>query len=211
MNRDAVVPGGASFPVSQVTVATSELLGLLRAGEQSALATFSRIARRITDAAEMRARGIVEGLAGEEAYHDQLLSRAATFHGVLTARPAAEVRQFFLRLESRDLGVHLARVASLDSCVCQVLACVVSGHPGTLLPNRLAHVLQQIRRDEGRHVRVVRGLALDLGVSSGTLDAQNDETRRAFDRVVLHYETAFRGLGVDFDEMRRRIARNVQR
>ena len=193
-----------------MTAATAELLGLLRAGEQSALATFSRIARRLPDAAAVHARSIVGRLADEEAHHDQLLNRAAIFHGVIAVRPAAEVRQFFLRLESRDLGVHLSRVASLDSCVCQVLAGVVSGLPGALLPKRLAQVLLQIRRDEGRHVRVVRGLAFDLGVSSDTLDNQNDETRRAFARVVLHYESAFRDLGVDFDEMRRRIARNVQ-
>lgn len=189
--------------------AAGRLLGLLRAGEQSAMLTFGRLSRRLSAASEARARQALLELEADECRHDLLLATTAASMGISAVRPAARVRHFFLKMESRELAVHLARVAALDSCVCQLLARVLSPKQGAKLPAILAQALTQIQRDEGRHVRVARALALDLGVGAAVLHEQNDATRYAFAQVIDQYEPAFIDLGVAFEPLRQRIARDA--
>jgi hypothetical protein len=117
------------------------------------------------------------------------------------------VRRFFLRLESREIGVHLARVASLDACVCQTLAAVLNAKP-QWLHSTLVVALGEIRRDEGRHVKLTKSLAQNMGVSPELLRDVGAETRHGFDAVLAIYEAALFDLGVDTQTLHHRIRRD---
>jgi hypothetical protein len=188
--------------------AVASLLGLLRAGEQSAALAFGRLLRRLPAAAAERTGAVLGAIRADEACHDALLARAATVCAVSPQVPPALARRFFLQLESRELATQLARIAALDGCVCQVLARVLAAGDGSTLPIALASALERIRRDEGRHVRAARVLAREHGLDESMFHVLDLETRRSFDRVLAWYEPAFVVLGVDAQALRRDIRRD---
>lgn len=184
--------------------AIARLLGLLRTGEQSAEVAFRRMSA--SPAVEGTVRTTLLSIAADEARHDRLLATGSAATGVAAIPPERAVRRFFARLQSRELGTHLARVAGLDACVCQVLACVVGAGGG--LPGPLAIALHTIRQDEGRHVRLARELARRVGTSEATMSELELDTRRAFAQVVTTFDDAFEALGVDVETLGRRIRRD---
>ena len=62
------------------------------------------------------AAGSVAALIEDEQRHDVQLSQAAT--GLPLVSTDFGARHFFRRLEAREPGVHLARIAALDACSC---------------------------------------------------------------------------------------------
>lgn len=187
--------------------ATAELLALLRAGEQSAQATFSRLVRRLPQGSACELQSALVNIGADEARHDQLLSVAGNRAGVVQMRPPTAVRRFFLHLESREIGVHLARIASLDACVCQTLAAVLNARPQGLHA-ALVLALAEIRRDEGRHVKLTKSLAQSLDVSPALLRDVGAETRYLFDAVLTSYDIALSNLGADILSLHHRIRRD---
>lgn len=188
--------------------AVSQLLGLLRTGEQSAELAFRRITRRLKPAGAAYAQHALAAIAEDEARHDHWLVAAADEVGIIATPTSESVRRFFVRLESRDFGAHLARIATLDGCVCQILSCVLAGPSRSRIPPPLAAVLVRIRRDEAGHVRTTRSLAREFGADLTTARALELETRSAFSSVIAGYESAFDALGVDTGALARRIRRD---
>jgi hypothetical protein len=172
------------------------LLALLRAGEQSAACAFNRIAHRLSAGELQLAAPRLTALISDEERHDQAL---AAHCGVLpnVALGDAMTRRFFRRLESRESTVHLARVASLDACVCQVLTRVLTRATQGQLGESLANLLSTIRRDEARHVRTTRDLARMCGADSELLLVINAEVRHGFAGLLDARAPAFEALGVD--------------
>jgi hypothetical protein len=189
------------------------LVGLLRAGEQSAEQAFGRIAGRLSATQFAHALPSLRAIAADEARHDRLLARAA---GAIDGewfglRPG--VQRFFMRLESRDPRIHLSRIASLDGAVCQLLSAVLSkgfGTAHTTLPHPVLATLVTIRADEGRHVRIARALARELGQDAASFRAFDLETRHRFSDVLGHFDRALATLGLDTVALRRRIRRDEQ-
>jgi hypothetical protein len=189
------------------------LVGLLRAGEQSAEQAFGRIAGRLSATQFAHALPSLRAIAADEARHDRLLARAA---GAIDAdsfglRPG--VQRFFMRLESRDPSIHLSRIASLDGAVCQLLSAVLSkglGMAHTTLPHPVLATLVTIRADEGRHVRIARALARELGQDTASFRAFDVETRHRFSDVLGHFDGALATLGLDTVTLRGRIRRDEQ-
>lgn len=180
---------------SSIHVAT--LLALLRAGEQSAAAAFNRIARRLSPGELSLSLSPLSTLIKDEERHDSAL---ATFSSVLLPSIAlgdSATRGFFGRLESREPTVHLARVAALDACVCQVITRVLACADDRVLDSRLIVLLSNIRADEARHVRVTRDLARLLGADLALLGGINAEVRNGFARLLLARAPAFEALRVD--------------
>ena len=196
-----------SLDTAHAGAATAGLLALLRAGEQSAQATFSRLVTRLPHGSARELQSALVNIGADEARHDQLLAAAGNVAGVVQVRPPTSVRRFFLRLESREIGVHLARVASLDACVCQTVAAVLNAKPQWLHPT-LVLALGEIRRDEGRHVKLTKSLAQKMGVGPELFRDVGAETRHGFDAVLAIYDTALFELGVDTHTLHRRIRRD---
>lgn len=176
------------------------LVGLLRAGEQSANQAFGRIAGRLSATQFAHALPSLRAIAADEACHDRLLARVAGAIDGQWFRVRLRAQRFFMRLESRDPGIHLSRIASLDGAVCQLLSAVLSKGTGTLhttLPHPLVETLVTIRADEGRHVRIARELARELGRDTASLRDFDLETRRRFSDVLGDFDWALATLGLD--------------
>jgi hypothetical protein len=178
------------------SIHVATLLALLRAGEQSAAAAFSRIARRLSAGEISVSLRPLSALIEDEERHDNAL---ATFGSLLPPIALGDpaTRRFFRRLESREPTVHLARVAALDACVCQILTRVLAYADQRVLEPRLTALLSGIRADEARHVRVTRELARLLGADLALLRGVNAEVRNGFVPLLLARAQAFEALRVD--------------
>jgi hypothetical protein len=189
------------------------LVGLLRAGEQSAEQAFGRVAGRLSATQFAHALPSLRVIAADEARHDRLLARAAGAIDGEWFRVRPGVQRFFMRLESRDPRIQLSRIASLDGAVCQLLSAVLSkglGTARTTLPHPVLATLVTIRADEGRHVRIARALARELGQDAASFRAFDLETRHRFSRVLGHFDGALATVGLDTVMLHTRIRRDEQ-
>jgi len=189
------------------------LVGLLRAGEQSANQAFGRIAGRLSATQFAHALPSLRAIAADEVRHDRLLGRAAGAIDGEWSRVPPRVRRFFMRLEGRDPRIHLSRIASLDGAVCQLLSAVLFkglATPHTTLPHPLVATLATIRADEGRHVRIARTLARELGQDAASFRSFDLETRHCFSDVLGHFDGALATLGLDTVRLRGLIRRDEQ-
>ena len=176
-------------------LAAASCLAMMRAGEQSAADAFARIMARLTRGEHARAAGVLAPLLADEQRHDELLA----FHAAAlpVVRVDHDARRFFRRLETRDPGVHLARIAALDACACQILARMVTPIPRARLRPNLVNTLISIRRDEGFHVRQAHELALELGVEPLRMREIGSAVRRSFAVLLASRAPHFEALGVD--------------
>ncbi|HEY0803132.1 MAG TPA: hypothetical protein VGD54_20020 [Steroidobacteraceae bacterium] len=187
-------------------LAAASCLSLMRAGEQSAAQGFARIIRRLTAAESAHASPAVTEMIADEERHDVLLSICS---GVLPAVAAdTGARCFFRRLETRDPGVHLARISALDACSCQLLSRMLGPEPRGSLSASLILTLTSIRRDEGAHVRTTKRLALELGVDAGQLREITQSVRHSFAALLKTRAMHFEALGVNSAVMIRCIERD---
>ena len=190
--------------MTDIPRATDTLLSLLRLGEQLAEGAFDRISRAFAGTPLDRYQAVLLRVSDDERRHDRLLSTFA--RPDMPPRVDRKARRFYLNLRDPEPGIHLARIAALDGCVCQIISHVLAVRtPVLALP--LRDVLAHIRRDEGHHVRIARRLTLERGTPAQLLDVIDDETRAAFSSVLARYTDEFTALGVDADNLLRCIHR----
>ncbi len=192
----ARVTPAASSQVASAAPHVATLLALLRSGEQSAATAFNRIAHRLSAGELAIAAPQLISLIDDEERHDAALARHCTALPSVPNTNAA-TRRFFRRLESREATVHLARIAALDACVCQVLTRLLARTDPELFGESLRDLLPRIRADEARHVRVSRDLASLMGADTALLRLVNAEVRQGFALVLESRALAFDALGVD--------------
>lgn len=131
--------------------AFAELLQVLACGEESAVLVFEHLG----NAAPIHADANVElvRIAAEEQEHERLL-RALRL-SLPTPRPdealIVSARRLFKLAANRDVGLHLAAIAALDSGLCLILA-ALRRRTGPLAQSGPCNtVLGRIHRDEARH------------------------------------------------------------
>ncbi|CAN5331923.1 hypothetical protein BH10PSE14_BH10PSE14_10100 [soil metagenome] len=151
----------------------------------------------------------LRAIAAEERLHDLLIGQLQRGLPDMGQNPHAldATRRFHIGLVRGGAALHLARIAALDSAVCTMFgrllrpAGPIAGDPG------VAPLLRRIHRDEARHVRVTRALALEMGTSSAMRDAAA-AARDGLADILLHACAALETLGVDpasFDRDIRRL------
>jgi hypothetical protein len=86
--------------------------------------------------------------------------------------------------KTREPGVHLARIAGLGACSCQILRRLLAPALLRQFAPELASVLTSISRDEARHVRTARTLALELGVGMARLSEITSSVRHGFAKLL---------------------------
>ena len=183
------------------------LLALLRSGEQSAGMAFGRIRQGLSPGLLVVALPTLSHLIDDERRHDESLARHCD--GLPYVRVGdAHTRRFFYSLESREPSIHLARVASLDACVCQVLTRVLvalgepSGEPSTVT------LLSTIRADEARHVKISRTLARLHGLNDTSMRNVDLDVREGFATLLMTRTAAFEALHVDMSRLVAAIRRD---
>lgn len=170
------------------------LVPLLGCGEEAAAMAFDGLAARDGDTAAAAALGAI---AEEERVHDGLL------HGLAAGLPAVQAtalrraaRRFHIHLGRGSQLAHLARIAAIDAGVCTILSRML--RPGTPVAGDpdVARMLERIRRDETRHVRLSRSLVLARADGRAFEDIAA-AAREALANVVMLAGDAFEALAVD--------------
>lgn len=193
---------GAAGPAPPIRLADAqaqalaELLPVLGCGEEAAALAFDGLADRRPGLAP--ARHALRAIAAEERGHDLIIRTLASAlpppRRFAATRIAA--RRFHVQLGRGGAALHLARIAALDSAVCTALGRLLKpGLPIAADPVSFA-ALRGIQRDEARHVRVSRELAIAFGADQPMRDAAA-QARLALADVLMLAGDAFETLGVD--------------
>jgi hypothetical protein len=183
--------------------ALASLLPLLLAGEESAALAFrvlDRRRRRLGDTGHLL--GALARLGADEQRHERLLRSWQCELPQVPPDPALQLRAslFFRSLASRDAGLHFARIAAIDSAVCQLLGALRRALPPTTLGP-----LWQIACDEARHVVIARDYALALTGRSARLAAAV-EARDGLTHLLAQRGDSLDALGLDVDALLQKLA-----
>jgi demethoxyubiquinone hydroxylase (CLK1/Coq7/Cat5 family) len=179
--------------------ALAELLQVFACGEESAAIAFAGLGGSSIEEAARRA---LMHIAGEELIHEGLLRG---LRGVLPAPPRdRELRrvlaQFYHGVTHADIGLHLAAIASLDSAVCVILSALLQ--PGGVVEQDLAvaAIFRRIHRDEAKHVRVSRRIAVE-SVRKNVIGAVAESTRVGLVALLARRGAAFERLNIDAERL----------
>lgn len=178
--------------------ALSDLLPLLLCGEASAEIVFIGAVEALPETVSPALRSELQQIAEDEFHHGRWLAALrdrlpppADGDGALRAA------SFLRRLQSRDLGVQLARVAALDAGACQIFKELTQPDAITAQQPDLARLFRRLLRDEGRHVRVTLRCATALGVSRERMRVERREVWRRLAALLAPGTQAFLSLGVN--------------
>jgi hypothetical protein len=196
-----------SFRLSDATaLALARVLPILGCGEEAASMAFDGLARTLV--MDPHAASALRSIAAEELVHDALirsisdgLPPLASMAGLLR-----RTRRFHIDLGRGDAISHLARIAALDLAVCTILARLFRPGAPLMADARVAAVFRRIARDESRHVRLSRTLALDRR-DGRRLRAIAAPVRAALAGLLSLVADEFEALGVDADRLLADLAR----
>ena len=183
--------------------ALAELLRVLACGDESAVLAFEHLGRSGID---RPLREALAGIAADEARHQVLLGNLRRTLPEPAPDPAlqAAIHRFFLRLADREARVHCARIAAVDSALCQILGALRKrGRPLTTDPTANS-VLGRIHRDEARHVAIARRCSAGLLGTSHGRDMVIETRERLADLLELR-AASFDELEVDPDLLLARV------
>ena len=198
----------------QVQSALATLLPLLACGEEAAALAFDGLATTV--GGELAGEAL-RAIAADERVHDAMLRQLVEAQPPAAGRPdiLRAARRFHICLGRGGPAFHLARIAALDAAVCTVLSRLIGPENPLAADRWIAATLTHIRRDEARHVRVSRNLALGMaGHAACALRDVAAESRFALADVLLLGADAFETLGVDpkaLDRDVRRLPRTLLR
>lgn len=188
--------------------AVYELATLLTCGEESAALVFSKHADAAENAMTSKA---LASIADDELRHENLLQSVRSvieinWTDLVDKNSLVKTRQrrFFLQLETQNETIHLARVASLDSCVTSILSALIQSD---ILKKSydIRKLLLEIRQDESRHVRITRSMVLAQTHGRDIFEAEKVSVRSLFKGLLQEQQQSLEILGVPWS----RIERNM--
>lgn len=185
--------------------ALAGLVALLGCGEEAAALAFDGLAGA---AADGRAAKVLAAIAHEERVHERLLA------GLTAALPQIDhqpqqmraARRFHIDLGRGGSAQHFARIAGIDAAVCTVFSRLFRANAAIKADPVSRALLGRIHRDEARHVRVSRALAMMLGCARANADIAAG-AREALVGVLSLAGAALDALDVDPDALFRDIRR----
>jgi len=139
---------------SESAEALAEALPLLLCGEESAALTFGQFAE--IDSLSAADRGRLSEIRADEVRHEIWLNRlrAGLPAPRANSRRSREIRRFYLNLRDSRIGMHLARIAALDSAVCVILGMLRRRRGALARDAPLCELFAHIHRDEARHAQI---------------------------------------------------------
>lgn len=206
------VKGDQDFNLSALRTNEAEALGrlapFLLCGEESAVLVFYRESRRGRQKAHSAAYALMRQVAGEEKVHEQMLAHLTSQLPSPAEMPETRKRahDFYVGMASKHPALHFSRVAALDSGVCKIMAALCAA-PAVMNCPSVHRIFNKIRSDESRHVRISRRYVLDLGEPLSTLLGAVDQVCADLVTLLEPAGEAFENVGVDADQLFRRIKR----
>jgi hypothetical protein len=174
--------------------ALATLLPVLQCGEESASLVFDGLAMDST----IEDRDQLQQIADEERHHEQLLHRlAASLPCSRRQAPMRGVaRRFYLRQQHRNIAVHFARIAALDSGACVILSALLRPMAQLTKAPEVQKLFKHIYQDESRHVRLSRHHAIGRTEPAIARDIAHD-TRHQLADILASVGDCFESLRVD--------------
>jgi hypothetical protein len=193
-------------------VALERLIPSLLCGEESAVIIFQhegkRYGRSATTAHLMRR---LQDIAGEEERHEVILNYL--LRQLPPAPDAAAInersRGFFVKLgfQSGDPIHRLNHIGALDRCVSITLGAMAKSASAVRSPV-FATVVNRIRNDEARHVKISRGIMQELGVSRRQMRDADDVVRAMYVELMAPLGAAFEDVAIDPDRLFAALSRS---
>jgi hypothetical protein len=152
-------------------------------------------------------RGRLSEIGSDEAQHEIWLNqlRAGLPAPRTDSTGSREIRFFYLKLSDARIGLHLARIAALDSAVCVILGLLRQRHGALASDARLCDLFARIHRDEARHAQIGAHFARQR---ESALDVYHTAhaTRTQLIRLLLPRADALESLAVCPDRLIRRLS-----
>ena len=188
--------------------AIARIMAILLCAEESAINVFTHEGKRLEEKQMQASRQAMMEIASEERVHNWLLQKARTMFPVTEdmASIRRRTRRLFMRVASRDLATHFARISGLDSGVCICLTALLGSELVTRVEG-VAQLFRHIRRDESTHVKKSRAHALDLGFPSSLYHEAYELTRSGMVGMLTPIAESFEIMGVDPDRLFKRLVR----
>ena len=186
----------------------ARILGVLICAEESAINIFHHECSRL-DAERTAAKQLaLREIESEERVHNWLIQQARAYFPEPDDISAVRRRtkRLFMRVASRDLGEHFARITGLDSGVCISLSALL-GSPKVRAASGFARLIKHIRHDEANHVRKSRDHAVDLGFDSTRFRECYELTRTGMVDMLRPIASSFEALDVDPEKLFGRLLR----
>ncbi|ULQ48222.1 hypothetical protein JN531_007975 [Flagellatimonas centrodinii] len=189
-------------------LAVARILAVLVCAEESAVNMFHHECGRVSSEQVAANQQALREIETEERVHAWLIHSARSYLpepddiGSIRRR----TRRLFMRVASRDVATHFARITGLDSGVCISLSALL----GSAKVNRakgFARLIKQIRRDEATHVKKSRDHAVDLGFDANLFHDCYDLTRTGMVDMLTPIASSFDDLEVDPDRLFKRLLR----
>lgn len=189
-------------------LAVARILAILVCAEESAVNVFHHECNRIPAAQVVADEQALREIETEERVHAWLIHAARSHLPVPDDIDAIRrrTRRLFMRVASRDVPTHFARLTGLDSGVCISLSALL----GSAKVNKIqgfARLIKHIRRDEATHVKKSRDHAVDLGFNPDQFHECYDLTRGGMVGMLEPIASSFETLGVDPDRLFKRLMR----
>jgi hypothetical protein len=189
-------------------LAAARILAVLICAEESAINIFHHECGRLEQAQLMANHLALQEIESEERIHNWLIARARAWYPEPEDLSSIRrrTRRLFMRVGSRDLATHFARITGLDSGVCISLSALL----GSVAVQRIsgfARLLRHIRHDEATHVKKSRDHAVSLGFDTRRFHECYELTRVGMVEMLTPIASSFEALDVDPDRMFRRLLR----
>lgn len=184
----------------------ARLLAALLCAEESAVNIFHIEGNRMHEKQEFDSERTLMEIASEERVHDWLIRRTRKFLPEPDDIDSIRLRskRTFMRIASRELSTHFARIAGLDSGVCIILSALLNSQRITASEG-LKYLLSHIRMDETGHVEKSLYHAIKLGFDKSELSNAINYSRQAVVKMLVPIRDAFEDLKVDSDSLFKRL------
>lgn len=190
-------------------LAAARILAVLVCAEESAINIFHHECNRLTPQQTAASGQALREIESEERVHNWLIHQARSYYPEPEdlAQIRRRTRRLFMRVASRDLGTHFARITGLDSGVCISLTALL-GSDKVRRHKGFARLLRHIRRDEATHVKKSRDYAVDaLGFDPRQFHECYELTRNGMVDMLTPIASSFEALAVDPDRLFGRLLR----
>lgn len=189
-------------------LAIARILAVLVCAEESAISLFHHECGRLDREREASHQQALRQIESEERVHNWLIQQARACFPAPSDLDSIRrrTRRLFMRVASRDLGTHFARITGLDSGVCISLSAIL-GSARVKRLNGFPRLLRHVRHDEATHVRKSRDHAVDLGFDTTQFHECYELTRTGMVDMLTPIAGSFEALEVDSQRLFKRLLR----
>ncbi|WP_163932814.1 hypothetical protein [Paraferrimonas sp. SM1919] len=187
---------------AQQQTALAALLPLLLCGEESAQMIFDKQSQITDSAANQQLLSDLNLTVTEELLHEQALALVLSHVGKheITNKARSAAKRFYITLaKTNTTAEHFIRIATLDTCVTQILLSLSNCNLGANHP--LVDLCKKIAKDEAKHVYIAKHYAMTLGANFKQFESDKLLTVSKLMTLLRQFEPQFSQLAICLDNL----------